>query len=138
MSTRSRIGYVGDDSKYYTAYCHFDGYPSYNGRVLLDAYCDIDKVKSLVNSGDFRALTGDVDCIEYYPDVEHKPTVFDTFDELLDFMNDSDQEYLYIYEDKEWVYYSIHNDNHKFTYMGLVEDYFNKDENDVQLVNQIF
>ena len=131
MSTRSRIGYIGDDGKYYTTYCHFDGYPSYNGRVLLDAFNDISRIKSLVNSGDFRALTADVEKIEYYPDVEHKATVYNSFDELINYMNESDQEYLYIYENNEWVYYTVHNDEHKFAYMGLIEDFFNKDENDV-------
>lgn len=130
MSTRSRIGYV-EEGKYYTAYCHFDGYPKYNGRVLLDAYKDFDKVKALVSGGDFRALTGVVEDIEYYPDDDREAMVSDSFSELIDYMNKSDQEYLYIYEDGEWVYYTIHNPGHKFEYMGLVEDYFDKEENDV-------
>ncbi len=128
MSTRSRIGYVGDDGKYYTAYCHFDGYPSYTGKVLITAYNDIDKIKSLVGNGDFRGIVESIEDIQYYPDTDNKPTVFESFNELIDYMNRSDQEYLYIYENNEWVYYTVHNSEYKFNYMGLVEDYFNKQE----------
>lgn len=56
MSTRSRIGYVNEDGKVVSAYCHYDGYPSYNGKILLENYTTIAKVKKLVNQGDMSCL----------------------------------------------------------------------------------
>lgn len=129
MSTRSRIGYV-ENEKYYTAYCHWDGYPKHNGKILVDSYTDFDKIKELVSNGDFSSLSTDLSGVGYFDDVEKEPTVFDSFDDLLDYMNEGDQEYLYLYKNGEWVYYTNHTSNGKFEYMGLVDDYFKKEEQD--------
>ena len=44
MSTRSRIGYMIDDTVTWI-YCHFDGYPSHVGKVLQTDYNSIEQVK---------------------------------------------------------------------------------------------
>ena len=56
MSTRSNIGYINDEGIIRAAYCHFDGYVSHNGRILLEHYTDAAKVKELVELGDMSFL----------------------------------------------------------------------------------
>ena len=60
MSTRSRIGIAQDDGTVKSIYCHWDGYPSNNGKILLDHYTDRTKVESLIALGDISALEAEV------------------------------------------------------------------------------
>lgn len=57
MSTRSNIGMVSKDGKSaQVIYCHSDGYPSYNGKILLEHYQDEKKIKQLIKLGTFLTL----------------------------------------------------------------------------------
>ena len=56
MSTRSRIGIEKEDGTIESIYCHFDGYLSHNGKILLEYYTDINKVKELISLGDLSCL----------------------------------------------------------------------------------
>ena len=52
MGTRSRIGIELSDSSILSVYCHYDGYPSFNGKVLREFYDTKEKVNQLINGGD--------------------------------------------------------------------------------------
>ena len=52
MGTRSRIGIQLKDNSILSVYCHYDGYPEFNGRVLRDHYNTTDKVRKLIDGGD--------------------------------------------------------------------------------------
>ena len=52
MGTRSRIGIQLQDNSVLSVYCHYDGYPEFNGRVLRDNYNTVEKVKELIDGGD--------------------------------------------------------------------------------------
>ena len=52
MGTRSRIGIQLQDESIVSVYCHYDGYPAFNGKVLRDNYDTVDKVKELIDGGD--------------------------------------------------------------------------------------
>ena len=57
MGTRSRIGIeLKDDSSILSVYCHYDGYPSFNGKVLREFYDTKEKVNQLINGGDISSL----------------------------------------------------------------------------------
>ena len=56
MGTRSTISIKTKDNKFKTIYCHWDGYPSNNGRLLLEHYGDEKKVKELIELGDISSL----------------------------------------------------------------------------------
>lgn len=56
MSTRSRIGMVNKDGSVTSIYCHFDGYPSNNGAILLKHYKTAKKVKELISLGSISSL----------------------------------------------------------------------------------
>ena len=52
MGTRSRIGIQLKDNSVLSVYCHYDGYPAFNGRVLRDHFDTPEKVKDLIDGGD--------------------------------------------------------------------------------------
>lgn len=55
MATRSNIGYIHGNTINYI-YCHWDGYTSHNGKILLENYNHPDKVKELISFGDMSSL----------------------------------------------------------------------------------
>lgn len=56
MATRSRIGIEKEDGTIRSIYCHWDGYPAYNGRILLENYTNREKVEKLIALGDISVL----------------------------------------------------------------------------------
>mgnify|MGYP003114323863 CR=1 FL=1 len=56
MGTRSRIGIQLKDDSILSVYCHWDGYPSFNGRVLREFYNTPEKVADLINGGNISSL----------------------------------------------------------------------------------
>jgi hypothetical protein len=60
MATRSRIGIVNEDGTVSSIYCHWDGYPSNNGRILVEHYTDREKVKELIELGSISSLNREV------------------------------------------------------------------------------
>lgn len=55
MATRSTIS-IKEGKQIRTIYCHWDGYPSNNGALLLKHYQDEEKVKRLIDLGDISSL----------------------------------------------------------------------------------
>ena len=56
MSTRSAIGIQRKDGTIEAIYCHWDGYPSGNGEILLNHYKDVKKINKLLKLGDLSQL----------------------------------------------------------------------------------
>ena len=56
MSTRSRIGIMNDNGTVTSIYCHYDGYPSHNGEILVQYYNTEEKIRELMNLGDISVL----------------------------------------------------------------------------------
>ena len=56
MGTRSRIGIELQDHSVVSSYCHWDGYPSGNGRTLVKHYQDRDAVKALIDGGSMSSV----------------------------------------------------------------------------------
>jgi hypothetical protein len=56
MGTRSRIGIQLKDESIVSVYCHWDGYPEFNGRVLRDNYDSVEKIRDLIDGGNISAL----------------------------------------------------------------------------------
>lgn len=56
MGTRSRIGYELPDHSVVSVYCHWDGYPEFNGKMLVKYYNDRDGVKELIDGGSMSSL----------------------------------------------------------------------------------
>ena len=56
MATRSRIGIQLKDNSVLSVYCHSDGYPAFNGRVLREHYTTVEKVRNLIDGGNISCL----------------------------------------------------------------------------------
>jgi hypothetical protein len=129
MGTRSNIGIVNLDKSITAIYCHWDGYPSHNGKILLNRYNDISIVNQLMLLGDLSILRE-----KLYPD-DSKPHTFQTqqedvcvaygrersecdvdcktFKDIGDFeklANNTDAEYQYLFEDGKWTYRNVNKD----------------------------
>lgn len=59
MSTRSRIGVILEDGSICSSYVHWDGYPEYNGAILINNYTTKEKVSELIDMGDLSSLKTD-------------------------------------------------------------------------------
>ena len=60
MATRSTIAIENLDGTVSQVYCHWDGYVSYNGRILFDNYQDRDKVAELISLGNICVLAKEI------------------------------------------------------------------------------
>jgi hypothetical protein len=62
MATRSNIGIVNDDGSVTGIYCHWDGYPENNGKLLLKHYNNSGIVNELMDLGDLSSLNKNLYC----------------------------------------------------------------------------
>lgn len=115
MGTRSRIGYLESD-KIVSIYCHWDGYPSNNGKILLEQYTDLDSVKELVSGGNLSSLNN----VEYYTNKgesyeDNKPLESDLKD--LSKLFQSWEEYVYVFDSakSKWFYCTSKNNLSELT-----------------------
>lgn len=56
MSTRSRIGIEMPDHSVVSVYCHWDGYPEHNGKILVQNYQNREDVQELIDGGGISSL----------------------------------------------------------------------------------
>ena len=66
MGTRSTIALEYADGTVGQVYCHWDGYLSNNGKILLNNYADPFKVRELLDNGDMSSLDTSVDGCSFY------------------------------------------------------------------------
>ena len=125
MATRSRIGIELKDGSVLSAYHHWDGYPSWLGRILNTHYNTREKVAELIDGGDMSVCwtkdrwTGkqiapyvmeNVEAEEYGPQHyaqrgEDCPPRLDK--DMEEFFADG-EEYSYIFRNDNWFAYDMH------------------------------
>lgn len=66
MGTRSHIGILHKTGKIDVVFCHWDGYLSGNGVILLANYNTLEKVKELISKGSFASLDETIAKTDYY------------------------------------------------------------------------
>jgi hypothetical protein len=126
MSTRSRIGIQLADDSILSVYCHYDGYPEFNGVKLVEHFNSYEKAAELIDGGDISCLwtnTGwnnevlpTTGALYYSSRGEDIPPSLDnTLDEYLK----DGEEYAYLYRDGEWVCYDTKSWSE--TYLQQVE-----------------
>ena len=117
MGTRSRIGIRNSDDSVVSIYCHWDGYPEHNGRILVDHYADEVKVRKLMALGNLSTLGANIGSKHHFDsaltlnecnaygrdrgDKDYKALHNTTVQEFLDI--DYDQEYSYIFHYGRWM-----------------------------------
>jgi len=112
MGTRSRIGIQLQDDSILSVYHHWDGYPSWLGRILKTHYNTKAKVSELIDGGDMSSCWGDDNQPEYYSARgENCPPSLMKLNEYLD--KNNNEEYAYIFRNDEWVCYDMNEFNDK-------------------------
>jgi hypothetical protein len=116
MATRSHIGVRNLDGTVDYIYCHFDGYPAYNGKILTDHYADMDKVNALMKLGDLSILGSEIGerqvfddrsthnrdwCLAYGRD-RNEPNTSVKNGNYNDIISDTQVDYVYIFDGDYW------------------------------------
>jgi hypothetical protein len=124
MATRSRIAIEDQTGKVRSIYCHYDGYPSNNGRILLEHFQTQEKVESLIELGSISSLNKNAEIPEgvthsfnnpakgivvaYHRDRDEDLVILD-HDSVEDFVKSDIEEYGYIFTAAgEWLFANGH------------------------------
>ena len=128
MGTRSTIGVMNEDGTVTGIYCHWDGYPEHNGRILRDHYRTPDKILKLIKLGDLSVLGPEIGrkhafspfevpdeervafealteswCTAYGRDRGEKGTKAQKYKDIFEFIGDDrGQDYSYVYVNGKW------------------------------------
>jgi len=125
MATRSRIAIEREGGSVESIYCHHDGYPSNNGRLLLENYEDRKKVEGLIALGDISSLGEEVDpddrlnhtfenpqrgvTVAYHRDRGEAKSGPDYHRDLDHFVRSDVEEYGYLFtKEGEWLFVDGH------------------------------
>ena len=119
MGTRSRIGIQLSDDSILSVYHHWDGYPSWLGRILETHYNTREKVVDLIDGGDMSSCWSDSLWGKQLPKGQYAPEYYSLRGEdcpprldknLAEYISDG-EEYAYIFN-REGVWICI--DRHEF------------------------
>lgn len=116
MGTRSTIGFVNSNGGVTGIYCHWDGYPEHNGRILRDHYNTPAKIRKLMKLGDLSSLGAEIgtkhdfmetgnshQCTAYGRDRGEKGTEAQLYANEAEFIEDDrGQCYTYLFKDGRW------------------------------------
>ena len=130
MSTRSRIGIELQDISILSVYCHFDGYPSFNGKKLVEHFNSRDAATELIDGGDISCLLTnagwnnevlpEVGPLYYSSRGEDVPPRLDA--DLCEYLLPNvGEEYHYLFRNGEWVCYDMHQADYGYKNSKLPE-----------------
>ena len=113
MGTRSRIGIQLADDSILSIYCHYDGYPEFNGVKLVENFNSRDAATELIDGGDMSSLWTNAGWSNevlpataplYYSSRGHDtPPRLDAT--LGKYLGDN-EEYAYLFANGKWVCYN--------------------------------
>jgi len=122
MATRSNIGIVNGDGSVTGIYCHWDGYPENNGKLLLKHYTNSERINGLMSLGSLSYLAenlycednnhsfenpADKVCVAYGRDRGEKNVDFKYFNNISEFEKFADRtgaDYQYLFNNGKWTY----------------------------------
>jgi hypothetical protein len=118
MATRSLISIKHKDNTYSGVYCHWDGGPDHNGKILTKDYQARSKVVDLIDGGDMSSLktnttwestfkedtytnTREEQPLYYYErgDEDVDPKHFKTYQQMYKYAKNSGCEFIYTFDD---------------------------------------
>ena len=118
MATRSTIAIQHPNGTISKIYCHWDGYPTYNGRILAVYFTEYLKAKELLSHGSLSVLRPNINptvaghtfdtpqqgvCVYYGRDRGETETMAQSFLSLDQYIQESDfEEYNYILVNGVW------------------------------------
>ena len=128
MATRGNIGIVNGDDTITSIYVHYDSYPEYVGKMLLNHYNNVGIINELMDLGDLSILSESLYsttginlysdnnrhtfdnpqkgvCVAYGRDRGETGSDSRTFEDLGEYEHfGSGVDYQYLYEDGKWSY----------------------------------
>ena len=107
MGTRSNIAYQRPNGQGVVTYCHYDGYPEYNGVMLSQHYNNQKKAEELANQGYLSSLWPTIkESLEGRANIE-PPAIYHS---AHTYYNDVqfDIEWIYLFKNGQW-YVAKHN-----------------------------
>ena len=128
MATRSNIAIVNQDKSISSIYCHWDGYPEYVGKLLLNHYNNVGIVNELLKLGNLSTLDKNVNpteshtfdkpqagvCIAYgreRGEKDQEAIVFEDLGEFEDSASNSWADYQYLFDNGVWSYRNVNKKN---------------------------
>jgi hypothetical protein len=129
MSTRSSIGIVNDDGSVTGIYCHWDGYPEHNGKLLLNHYNNTAIVYELMDLGNLSYLDEKLNtdlphsfkkpvkgvCVAYGRDRGEKNVNSKKFISDIEYkMNGNGVDYQYLFNNNKWYYRNVNKTGSTF------------------------
>jgi hypothetical protein len=117
MATRSRIGIQLKDGSVLSVYCHWDGYPEWNGKKLKEHFNSYEQAAELIDGGDISSLWTDKDWEQremqsrplYYAErgeTDTEPNLDNSLQAFIKGVNDSWADYAYLFADGKWKCYT--------------------------------
>ena len=137
MATRSLIGRTKSDGTIESIYCHWDGYPENNGKLLREYWSKDTLIDQLMSLGNLRALSFEIGkkqnfdqptdrnwCLAYGRDRgerNNESKLHKDLDSFVDELKGCGAEYLYLWQNDTWLCWK---------YDGTAIDLYNmKEEN---------
>jgi len=126
MATRSNIAIVNQDKSISSIYCHWDGYPEYVGKLLLNHYNNVGIINELLDLGNLSNLdknlySTDIHtfdkpeegvCVAYgreRGEKDQEAIVFEDLGEFEDSAKNSWADYQYLFDNGKWSYRNVNN-----------------------------
>lgn len=126
MATRGNIGIVNEDGSITVIYVHWDSYPEYVGKILLNHYTTADIVTELLKLGNLSQLCENVNpteshtfaepqkgvCVAYgreRGEKDQEAIVFEDLGEFEDSASNSWVDYQYLFDNGKWSYRNVNN-----------------------------
>lgn len=124
MATRSTI-WLKTENSYKGVYCHWDGYLSNNGRLLLTNYNSLDKVKELISFGSISSLGEDIEKCEFYH--RDREEDFENYEvSSLEEMGKFLEGYNYLFQDNKWYVLNDSEDSEEL--IELTQEYIQEND----------
>lgn len=116
MATRSAIAIETGIPEFesrdiHSIYCHWDGYPEHNGKLLHEVYNTYRSVLALLNAGSISSLDESFDKIEFHHrDMGRELDPFSVYKNRDEFISESrGLDYLYLFNQNDvWEVYEYH------------------------------
>lgn len=124
MGTSSRIGIENEDGTITSIYCHWDGYVSHVGNILMNFYGDPAKIHELMKLGDLSCIDKEIGekhnfnnhldehedwCLAYGRDRGEEDTEAKLSKNFKEF-EDLFEEYTYLFRDNQWFVFDYYNE----------------------------
>ena len=108
MATRSLIcKTTGFNNEIESKYCHWDGYPSHNGEILLNHYNDEIEIDNLLANDEYISFLDTTIKETEFGGEEHN-TFYEDEQSLLEGGGNYGAEYIYLFKDGDWYVSCTH------------------------------